>query len=95
VESGYPKWENLIKASAVELQAAISRKNELSNDLRLKLRVPPPGETPLVSFLRGPFDVPTAPHLKAFADLMDTMTMKEQEQWLDEDARAMGLFDHR
>ncbi|MBL7672045.1 MAG: hypothetical protein JNM39_16275 [Bdellovibrionaceae bacterium] len=93
VESGYPKWENLVKASTVELQAVISRKRELPNDYRVKLRVPPPGETPLVSFLRGPFDVPPAPHNAAFANLMDTMTMKEQEQWLHEDARKMGLFD--
>jgi hypothetical protein len=93
VESGYPKWENLINASAVELQTAISRKRELPHDTRVKLRVPPPGETPLVSFLRGPFDTPTTPHLAAFADLMDTKTMKEQEQWLDEDARRMGLFN--
>lgn len=93
VESGYPKWENLIKASPVELQALISRKKELPNDARVKLRVPPPGETPLVSFLRGPFEGPIGPQNKAFADLMDTMTMEEQRRWLDEDARRMGLFD--
>lgn len=71
VESGYSKWENLVKASAVELQATISKGKKMPNDLRIKLRVPPPGETPLVTFLRGPFDTPTLPHLAAFADLMD------------------------
>lgn len=90
VESGFLKWENLIKASAVELQAAISKKKEVPSKLQVKLRVPPPGETPLVSFLRGPFDTSTSPHLTAFADLMDTKTMREQEQWLDEDARRMN-----
>ena len=95
VESGFLKWESLIKASAADLQAAISRKRELPNDSRVKLRVPPPGETPLVSFLRGPFDVAPAPYNAVFANLMDTMTMKEQEQWLHEDARRMGLFDRR
>jgi hypothetical protein len=95
VEAGYLKWENLTKASAIELQAVISRKRELTSGLRSKLRVPPPGETPLVSFLRGPFDTSTAPHLAAFAGLMDTMTIKEQERWLDEDARSMGLFKNR
>ncbi len=93
VEAGYPKWENMAKAPTVELQAAIARKRQLPNDSRVKLRVPPLGETPLVSFLRGPFDVPPAPDNAAFANLMDTMTMKEQEQWLHEDARKMGLFD--
>lgn len=92
VESGFPKWENLIQASADDLQAAISRLKGLPNHLRPKLRVPPPGETPLVSFLRGPFDLPKDPRIEAFANLMDTMTMREQERWLDEDARAMGLF---
>lgn len=106
VEYGFLKWENLIKASAIDLQAAIARKKEMllanvseksitanANNQRVKLRVPPPGETPLVSFLRGPFETPITPHLAEFANLMDTMTMKEQEQWLDEDARRMGLFD--
>lgn len=93
VEAGYLKWENLIDATAVELQAAISKKIELPSDLRVKLRVPPPGETPLVSYMRGLFEGRTPPQYKAFADLMDTMTMEEQRRWLDEDARKMGLFD--
>lgn len=56
VEAGFLKWENLIKASAIELQSLISRTKELPKDQQVKLRVPPPGETPLVSFLRGPFN---------------------------------------
>ncbi len=105
VEYGFLKWEDLIKATAGELHAKISMKKESllkgkgeksiaekGNGHRLKLRVPPPGETPLVSFLRGPLDLPTPPPFNEFADLMDTMTMEEQRQWLDEDARRMGLF---
>ncbi len=34
-------------------------------------------------------------HLTALADMFDKMTMDEQRRYLDEDARAMGLFDRR
>lgn len=105
VEYGFSKWENLLLATAEELQLAISKKKEMHIQPQkessisegpiehtVKLRVPPPGETPLVSMLRGPFESPMPPRYAAFADLMDTKTMREQERWLDEDARRMGLF---
>jgi hypothetical protein len=103
VEYGYSNWETLIKAPLVDLQSAILEKKEqllinvneksiatFPSDHRLNLRVPPPGETPLVTMLRGPFDLPMEPGSAAFADLMDTMTMEEQRRWLDEDSRRMN-----
>lgn len=90
VEHGFLKWEDLIKASAMELQAAIARKkinSGCSNEL------PKRAGTPLGNFLRGPGIIPTPPHLAALADMFDKMTMEEQRRHLDEDARAMGLFD--
>ncbi len=51
-----------------------------------------PTGTPLGNFLRGSGIVPTPPHLAALADMFDKMTMEEQRQYLDEDARRMGLF---
>lgn len=92
VEYGFSKWEDLMKASAAELQSAISIKNGInqrSSDLPIRTG------TPLGNFLRGPGVIPTSPHLTALADMFDKMTPQEQERHLDEDARAMGLFDHR
>ncbi len=48
--------------------------------------------TPLGNLLRGPEVVSTSPHLAAQAEKFDEMTLEEQRHYLDEDARAMGLF---
>ncbi len=92
VECGFSKWEDLIQASVVELQAAIARKKATSHRSN---ELPNSTATSLGNFLRGPGTIPTPPHLAALADMFDKMTMEEQRRYLDEDARAMGLFDHR
>lgn len=56
-------------------------------------RGPNPTGTPLGNFFRGPGIIPTPPLLAALADMFDSMTMEEQRRYLDEDARAMGLFN--
>lgn len=89
VEHGFSKWEDLIKASAVELQSAISMKKAGSHHSN---GLPNRTGTPLGNFLRGPGVIPTPPHLAALADMFDKMTMEEQRRYLDEDARRMGLF---
>lgn len=92
VEYGFSKWEDLVKASAVELQAAISRKKFSSHRSSAQ---PNRTGTPLGNFLRGPGIIQTQPHLAALADMFDKMTIDEQRRYLDEDARSMGLFDRR
>ncbi len=92
IEYGFSKWEDLIRASAVELQSAIAKSKPSSH----RSNTPPNRTgTPLGNFLRGPGIIPTPPHLAALADKFDKMTMDEQRRYLDEDARAMGLFDRR
>lgn len=49
--------------------------------------------TPLGNFFRGPGIIPTPPHLAALADMFDSMTVEDQRRYLDENARAMGLFN--
>ena len=85
VEFGFSKWEELIGTSAIELQSVITKKK---NNLPLK-------GTPLGNFFRGSGILPTPPHFAALADMFDKMTPKEQERYLDEDARAMRLFYRR
>lgn len=89
IEYGFSKWEALIKASAVELQSAMAMRKVSSPRSK---ELPNRTGTPLGNFLRGPGILPTPPHLEALADMFDKMTLKEQERYLDEDARAMGLF---
>lgn len=89
VDYGFSKWEDLIRASAVELQSAISKKRASSHHSN---GLPNRTGTPLGNFFRGPGIIPTPPHLAALADMFDKMTMEEQRQYLDEDARRMGLF---
>jgi hypothetical protein len=90
VENGFSKWEDLIKASALELQAIIMKK---------KVGRPRPDElprktgTPLGNFYRGPGIIPTQPYHAALADMFEIRTPQEQRCYLDEDARAKGLFD--
>ncbi len=80
VESGFPKWEDLIKASELELRRAVTRsKNRTA--------------TPLGIFYRGTGIIPATPKNEALADMFDKMTPLEQECLLNEDARRMGLFD--
>ncbi len=92
VEYGFSKWEDLIKAPAAELQASIVKKKVSSNPSN---KLPIRTGTPLGNFLRGPEIIPTPPQLAALADMFDQMTMEEQRRYLDEDARAMALFDRR
>lgn len=93
VESGFSKWEELIETPAVELQSVIAKKK--INNSRLD-ELPRRTGTPLGNFFRGhPEIIPTPPHFVALADMFDKMTPKEQERYLDEDARARGLFDRR
>lgn len=90
VDYGFSKWEDLIKVSAAELQSAIARKkvsSHRSNEL------PSRTGTPLGNFLRGPGILPTRPDFAALTDMFDKMTMEEQRRYLDEEARAMGIFD--
>jgi hypothetical protein len=92
VEFGFLKWEELTTTSTNELQSVIEKKkinNSRSNEQ------PRTKGTPLGNFLRGPGIIPTPPHLSALADMFDKMTMEEQRRYLDEDARAMGLFDRQ
>lgn len=91
VESGFTKWEELIETSAVELQSLIAKKKVKHTHLNER---PRKIGTPLGNFLRGPGIIPTPPHLAALADMFDMMTMEEQRRYLDEDARAKGLFNH-
>ncbi len=80
VESGFLKWEDLIRASELEIRRAVTRsKNRTA--------------TPLGIFYRGTGIIPAKPENEALADMFDKMTPREQERWLDEDARRMGLFD--
>lgn len=80
VEAGFPKWEALIKASELELPRAVTRnKNRTA--------------TPLGIFYRGTGIIPATPENEKLADMFDKMSPREQERWLDEDARGMGLFD--
>jgi hypothetical protein len=92
IEYGFSKWEDLIMTSAVELQSAITRTKPSSHRSNT---LPNRTGTPLGNFLRGPGIIPTPPHLTALADMFDKMSMDEQRRYLDEDARAMGLFDRR
>lgn len=39
--------------------------------------------------------LPTSPHLENLANMFDQMTEVEQRRYLDEDARARGLFDRK
>lgn len=90
VESGFSKWEDLIKTSAVELQSVIARKeanNSRANEL------PNRTGTPLGNFFRGSGILPPPPRFAALADMFDKMTPKEQERYLDEDARTGRLFN--
>lgn len=80
VEAGFLKWEDLIKASESELRRAVTRsKNRTA--------------TPLGIFYRGTGIIPATPENENLADMFDKMTPREQERFLDEDARKMGLFD--
>lgn len=89
VEYGFSKWEDLIKASAVELCSAIA-KNKANHNSRVPSSKPT--GTPLGNFFRGPGILPTPPHYAALADMFDSMTREEQIRYLDEDARRMGFF---
>lgn len=80
VESGFLKWEDLIRASELELRRAVTRsKNRTA--------------TPLGIFYRGTGIIPATPENEKLADMFDKMTPREQERYLDEDARRMGLFN--
>lgn len=80
VEAGFLKWEDLIRASELELRRAVTRsKNRTA--------------TPLGIFYRGTGIIPATPENEKLADMFDKMTPREQERFLDEDARRMGLFD--
>lgn len=92
VEYGFSKWEELTKASALELRSAISMKKGGGHR---SIGLPSRTGTPLGNFFRGPGIFATPPHLAALADMVDKMTMEEQRRYLDEDARAMGLSRHR
>jgi hypothetical protein len=88
VECGFSKWDDLIKASTVVLQAAIARRaSHRSNEL------PNRTGTPLGNFLRGTGIIPTRPDRAALADMFDEKTLEEQSRYLNADARAMGVFD--
>lgn len=92
VEYGFLKWGELIKSPHQELQNAISKKQAASPHLK---RVKPRSRTPLGNFYRGPERIPSSPENEAIATFFDQMTQKEQEMYLDEDARARGLISHR
>jgi hypothetical protein len=92
VECGFSKWEDLIKASALELQAAIAMKKVGRPYSNLQ---PKRAGSPLGNLFRGPGGFPMPPNLTALADMFDKTTLREQERLLDENARAMGLFDRR
>lgn len=79
-ECGFLKWEDLLRASALELSRAVKRsKNRTA--------------TPLGIFYRGTGIIPATPENEAIADMFDKMTLPEQERYLDEEARRMGFFD--
>jgi len=79
VESGFLKWEDLIRASELELRRAVTRsKNRTA--------------TPLGIFYRGTGIIPATPENKAKADMFDRMSREEQIRYWDEDARRMGTF---
>ncbi len=68
VEYGFSKWEELMKASADELQLAIKRArvgNITIYDLRSNKG------TPLGNFIRGPGIIPTEPRREALVDMFD------------------------
>lgn len=90
VEYGFSKWEDLIKGS-VELEAVIEK--EKINSRRASSGLHHRTVTPLGNLFRGAGVLPTPPHFAALADMFDKMTPQEQERYLYEDARAMGLFD--
>ncbi|MCB0412285.1 MAG: hypothetical protein KDD22_07150 [Bdellovibrionales bacterium] len=82
VESGFLKWDALISASEFDLRRAVTRcKNRTA--------------TPLGIFTRGTGIIPATPENEALADMFDKMTMEEQRQYLDEDARRKGWLVHR
>lgn len=87
IEHGFLKWEDLLKASGVELQAAIATKQGSGNRPKV---FPNRTGTPLGNFLRGPGIIQTPPLLAVPAETFDMMTMEEQRRYLDENARAMG-----
>ncbi len=79
VESGFLKWEDLIRASELELRRAVTRsKNRTA--------------TPLGIFYRGTGIIPATPENEAKADMFDRMSREEQIRYWDEDARRMGTF---
>lgn len=79
VESGFLKWEDLIKATEFDLRKAIIRNKNRTG-------------TPLGRFYRGAGDFLPTPENEALADFLDTMNMEEQRRYLDEDARRSGFF---
>lgn len=81
VESGFPKWEDLIQASEFDLRRAVTRsKNRTA--------------TPLGIFYRGVGDFPATPENEAIADMFDKMNMEQQRQYLQEDSRRRGFFNN-
>lgn len=79
-ESGFLKWEDLIRASEAELHMAVTRsKNRTA--------------TPLGIFYRGTGVIPATLENEKLADMFDKMTQREQEILLREDANRMGLSD--
>ncbi|OQW47623.1 MAG: hypothetical protein A4S09_15025 [Proteobacteria bacterium SG_bin7] len=80
VESGFLNWADLIKASELELRRAVTRsKNRTAS--------------PLGIFYRGTGIIPATPENEKLADMFDKMTPREQERFLDDGARRMGMFD--
>ena len=92
IEYGFSKWEDLIKASPVDLHSAISKKQASDPG---SITRPLSNATPLGNFFRGPGIIPTSPHFGALADMFDKMTLDEQRRYLDEDARAMRQINRR
>lgn len=85
VEHGFSKWEDLVKASEVDLHLPTKKESQV----KLVSKRP---VTPLGNMFRGPGIFPTSPHFAKLADMFDSMNLREQERYLDDDARRMGIF---
>ena len=91
VEFGFTKWEDLVKTPVIELQAMLDRRTFIRKQNTVTID---PTETPLGYLLRGPKELrSTSNERNPLADMFDRMTPSEQRRYLDEEAKAMGLFD--
>ncbi|MBC96944.1 MAG: hypothetical protein CME63_04300 [Halobacteriovoraceae bacterium] len=89
VEHGFSKWEELINSSDFELQNAINKRQVTLSQLK------PRSRTPLSSFYLGPKGIPTSLENETISTFFDQMTQREQEMYLNEDARAKELIGYR